>query len=84
MARETVYIVQGYKAGKGKRLIAEAPVSCKSAGAAERLAERLAETRAGVVAFSSSGDAEMGDYDDEPTILFKTGQLPPQFSGQDG
>ena len=39
-------------------------------------AERLAPAKAGVVAFSTAGDAELGDYDDEPTIIFKTGQLP--------
>jgi hypothetical protein len=39
----------------------------------------LAPAKAGVVAFSTAGDAELGDYDDEPTIIVKTGQLPAQF-----
>jgi hypothetical protein len=31
------------------------------------------------VAFSSTGDPEMGDYDDEPTVFFRKGQLPVVF-----
>ena len=80
MARETLYIVQSYSAGRGNRLKADPPVPCKSAETALRSAERLGETKLGVVAFSSSGDAEMGDYDDEPVIIFKTGRLPQQFN----
>jgi hypothetical protein len=79
MARETVHVVQAYIAGKGNRLRADPPVPCKSADAARRTAERLALTKIGVVAFSSSGDQELGDYDDEPVIIFKTGRLPQQF-----
>ena len=44
-----------------------------------RTAERLALTKLGVVAFSSTGDAEMGDYDDEPTVFFRQGKLPSAF-----
>jgi len=79
MARETVHIVQAYVAGRGNRLKADTPVPCKSAETARRTAERLAETKLGVVAFSSSGDQELGEYDDEPVIIFKTGRLPEQF-----
>ena len=39
----------------------------------------VAPAKAGVVAFSTAGDAELGDYDDEPTIIFKTEQLPVHF-----
>jgi len=60
MARETVYLVQSYTQGKRTRLIADAPVRCKSPDSALRTAERLAMTKAGVVAFSTSGDAELG------------------------
>jgi hypothetical protein len=79
MARETVYVVQTYIAGKGNRLKAEAPFACKSAEVARRKAERLAPTKIGVVAFSSSGDQALGEYDDEPTVFFKTGRLPELF-----
>jgi hypothetical protein len=59
---------------KGRR-----PDTLRSAETARRTAERLALAKAGVVAFSTAGDAELGDYDDEPTIIFKTGQLPAHF-----
>ena len=79
MAKETVYILQAYVAGRGKALKADPAVACKSGEAARRMAERLSATKLGVVAFSTSGDAELGEFDDQPTILFKAGQLPAAF-----
>lgn len=79
MARETLYLVQAYKSGKGTRLTADSPVRCRSLEVARKRAEDLVSVRAGVVAFSTSGDAELGDYDDEPTIIFKAGRLPAAF-----
>jgi hypothetical protein len=79
MARETVYLVQTFAEGKGQSLKSDAPIPCKSAEGARRTAERLAVSKAGVVAFSSSGDAETGDYDDEPTVFFRMGRLPAAF-----
>ena len=79
MARETVYLVQAFSAGKGTRLSADAPVRCRTLELARKRAEDLAPNRAGVVAFSTSGDADLGDYDDEPKIIFKAGRLPAAF-----
>lgn len=79
MAHETLYLVQAFQAGKNARLIAEAPIRCKSSDGARRAAERLAPDRAGVVAFATSGDAESGDYDENPQIIFKAGRLPAPF-----
>jgi len=79
MARETLYLVQAFKAGQGKKLTAEPAIQCKSTEGARRRAALLAGTKAGVVAFSTSGDAELGEYDDEPTIIFKAGRLPASF-----
>lgn len=73
MARQTAYIVQSYQGDK--TLKPDRPVACKSADGARRMAERLAETKAGVVAIAASGDAELGDFDDQPVILFKAGRL---------
>jgi hypothetical protein len=81
MARQTTYHVQAFVAGRGLALKADRAISCKSAEAAQRTAERMAPTKLGVVAFSTSGDAELGDYDDEPVVLFKAGRLPVQFEG---
>jgi hypothetical protein len=79
MARETNHIVQAFIAGRGQALRAEPAFACKTAADALRKAERLAPLRLGVVAFTTSGDAEMGDYDDTPTLLFKAGRLPAPF-----
>lgn len=80
MARETVYILQSYVAGRGKGLKAEPQVACKTAEEARRKAERLGPLRLGVVAFAASADVEVGDYDENPEILFKSGQLPPPWN----
>ena len=90
MAKETVHILQSYVAGRGKALKAEQQVGCASAEEARRKAERLigreapgdlrmAPLRVAVVAFSVSADTEMGDYDENPVILFRSGPLPPPF-----
>jgi hypothetical protein len=81
MARQTTYLVQAFIAGRGAALKADRAIACKSAEAAQRLAERMAATKLGIVAFSTSGDADTGDYDDEPVVFFKAGRLPPQFEG---
>lgn len=80
MASETVYILQSYVAGRGKALKAEQQVGCKTAEEARRKAERLAPLRLGVVAFAATADTELGDYDENPVILFRSGQLPHPFS----
>jgi hypothetical protein len=80
MAIETVYILQTYVQGRGKSLKAEQQVGCKTAEEARRKAERLAPLRLGVVAFAATADVEMGDYDDNPVIIFKSGQLPPPWN----
>ena len=79
MARETIYFVQAFNAGQGGNLKADAPIACKTETSALRTAERLALSKLGVVAFSSSGDPDMGDYDDEPTVIFRQGQCPSGF-----
>jgi hypothetical protein len=79
MSKETVHLVQAFVAGRGKALKSEPPIACKTAEEACRRAERLSPLRLGVVAFTASSDAELGDYDENPTILFKSGQLPPPF-----
>ena len=79
MARETTYFVQSFNAGRGGNLKADAPIVCKTAGGAVRTAERLASSKLGVVAFSSTGDPKMGDYDDEPIVIFRIGEFPEAF-----
>ena len=79
MARLTSYLVQAFVAGRGAALKADKPIPCKSAEDARRKAERMAPMKLGVVAYSTTGDAELGDYDDAPVTFFKAGRLPAQF-----
>jgi hypothetical protein len=79
MAREASYFVQAFNAGKGGNLKPDTPIACKTANGALRTAERLALSRPGAVAFSSSGDPEIDDYDDEPAVFFRNGRLPAAF-----
>ena len=79
MARQIAYFVQAFDAGKAGQLKPDFPIACKSAGGALRTAERLALSKFAVVAYSSTGDPEMGDYDDQPTVFFRKGRLPAAF-----
>jgi hypothetical protein len=55
MARETSYFVQAFDAGRGGSLKADVPIACKTARGALQTAERLALSKLGVIAFSSTG-----------------------------
>jgi hypothetical protein len=79
MMRQTTFLVQAFNVSKGARLKANAPIACSSSEGARRTAERLALNNAGVIAFSMTSDPETGDYDDEPMVLFRAGQLPAEF-----
>jgi hypothetical protein len=56
------------------------PIVCRSAEGARRTAQRLALSKAGVVAFSITSDDETGDYDEEPTVFYREGQISDEFS----
>jgi hypothetical protein len=86
MAVQTVFIVQAFLAkgsglqlAKGSGLQAEKPMLCRNSEDAIRRAKMLKDSKAGIVAYTQSGDAELGDHDEQPTILFKSGRLPPTF-----
>lgn len=79
MSRQTHFLVQAFDTTKGDQLKAGVPVVCRSEDGARRTAERLALTKAGVVAFSTSADIETGDYDEQPTVFFRAGQVPDDF-----
>ncbi len=81
VALETKYIVQAFTAA-GRGLRADSPIVCRSAELARLKAERLAGARVGVVAFSVTADTEVGEYDETPTVIFKSGRTPPAFDDQ--
>jgi hypothetical protein len=78
MAVTTQYIVQPYRLNKRGKLEAEPAVAASSAENARQRAEKLADTRAGVIAFQIAVDAEMGDYG-EPVTLASFGSLPEEM-----
>lgn len=71
----TYYVVQAFLVGNKGFLIPEEPREARSEGHARLWAERLAEGRAGVVAFSRTGDPATGDYDDAK-IICQFGDVP--------
>lgn len=79
MSMQTNFLVQAF-AARGEHLKGAVPVVCRSEESAVRTARRLALVNAGVVAFSTTSDAETGDYDEEPKIFFREGRVPDEFS----
>lgn len=75
MAQVTYFVVQAFQKGSRGALVADAPVMAQSADGAKRRAQHLAHTRAGVIAFSRTGDPATGDFD-EAEVLFSSGSLP--------
>ena len=71
----TMYLVQAFKLS-GKKLVADPVQQAKTAEKAMATAERLAPSRAGVIAFSQEVDIETDTYD-EPRVLLRIGTLPP-------
>nr|WP_295890134.1 hypothetical protein [uncultured Devosia sp.] len=71
----TMYLVQAFKLN-GKKLVADPVQPSKTADKAMATAERLAPSRAGVIAFSQEVDVETDTYD-EPRVLLRIGSLPP-------
>jgi hypothetical protein len=47
--------------------------------AARKALDLSSRTTRGWRYFSSAGDPETGDYDDEPTVIFRKGELPSAF-----
>lgn len=75
MSKRTYFVVQPFEKSKKGRLVAGAPVSSTGAEHAKRLAERLAQRKAGAIAFSRAGDPEAGEFD-EAVVLGVFGAVP--------
>lgn len=72
----TYFVVLGFQLGKGGILIADDPKEIH--GGKDRClsaAKRLATERVGVVAFSRTGDPNMGEWEDA-NLLWQTGVVP--------
>lgn len=60
----TYFVVQSFERGKKGALVADQPIEAHGLDHAMRMAERLSRVKAGVVAFSRTGDPATGDYED--------------------
>jgi hypothetical protein len=82
MPSVTIHVVQAFAEQDGGLLAAE-PKACPSAASARSLASRLATANAGVIAWSRTGDPELGDW--EPAVLLvRTGTIPDEFEAGGG
>jgi len=79
MRREATFLVQKLPV-EPRATLSAAPIgSDPLPDGARRTAERLSLSHVGVVAFSITSDPDTGDYDDQPTIFYRAGQLPAEF-----
>jgi hypothetical protein len=82
MASVTIHVVQAF-AQQDDGIVATEPKACPSAGAARALAARLAQTHVGVIAWSRTGEPELGDW--QPAIeLVRSGTIPDEFDTSGG
>lgn len=79
MGMQTNFIVQSYSKGPRGKLIADTPFVAKDVAHARRTAERMAASSPMVIAFTNTGDAETGDFE-EPKLIYAHGDpLPPEI-----
>lgn len=75
MAQETLYVVQPFVRDEDGNLIPETPIAEKSVASAKERARRLMGIRAGVIAYSRTGDIDVGEYEDA-VVIAKYGEVP--------
>lgn len=81
VAQLTYFVVQAYKAVKGKgKIAADEPIPARDEDHAMRMFRRFKETRVGVVAFHRTGDPATGEYEDA-VIIARHGTLPAEVDG---
>ena len=74
----TVYGLQIFNR-RGKKLLPEQPETDRDKDKLLRKAERLAKEKTGVVVYQVECDDWLGDVDD-PVVIARHGELPPQFA----
>jgi len=74
----TYFVVQTFQRGKKGMLIADLPRPARDRLHCERVAEKLAETSASVVAFSRTGDPETDDWEDAK-VISQFGDMPSEL-----
>ncbi len=74
----TYFVVQSFQRGNKGMLIPEPPREARDKGHCERMARALAERSASVIAFSRSGDPDVGAWDDA-VIIAQYGEDPAEL-----
>jgi hypothetical protein len=77
MPAHTLYIVQAFDQ-RDEAIVPIEPKSCPSAYSARALAAKYAHSHAGVIAWSRTGDPDLGEWD-PPEVLVRDGIIPEEF-----
>ena len=78
MASVTYYVAMAFEKTEEGDLVALDPMESQSSTQAISRARSLATTKAGAVAFSRTGDPDIGEFADA-VVLFKTGDVPDEL-----
>ena len=78
MASVTYYVAMAFEKTEEGDLIALDPMESQSSTQAISRARALAASKAGAVAFSRTGDPDIGEFADA-VVLFKTGDVPDEL-----
>ena len=78
MASVTYYVAMAFEKTEEGDLVALDPVESQSSTQAISRARSLAATKVGAVAFSRTGDPDIGEFADA-VLLFKTGEVPDEL-----
>lgn len=78
MTAITYYVVQAYDLDEEGNLVAREAQQATSSDQAMRVAAALAREAAGVIAFSRTGDPDIGEYG-EAIIIHKAGAVPDEL-----
>lgn len=70
-------------ADRDRGIVPVQPKVCPSAGSARALAARLAQTHVGVIAWSRTGDPDLGEWG-PPEVLVRTGVIPDEYEAGGG
>ena len=75
MSNVTYYVAIGFERDEEGELVALAPLESQTSTAAVSRARALAATKAGAIAFSRTGDPDVGEFADA-VVLFRAGEVP--------
>jgi hypothetical protein len=75
MGNVTYYVALGFRRGEDGELVALDPVEARTSTAAVSRARSFAASEAGAIAFSRTGDPDIGEFADA-VVLFKAGEVP--------